>query len=94
MFAMHDLTWDNQISKIYGWIILMHAHLNYTVSKSFNIQEKLDMSLHRTPTMNSKTQIARLTMGRDSQTEQNEMKQSLVWLMLSTCDWGYRSVIC
>ena len=91
---MHDLTWDNQISRIYGWIILMHAHLNYTVSKMFNIQEKLDMSLHRTPTMNSKTQIARFTMGADSQTEQNGMKQSLVSLMLRTHDWGYRSAIC
>ena len=54
----------------------MHAHLNYTISKMFNIQEKLDMSLHRIPTMNSKTQIARFTMGGNSQTEQNGMKQS------------------
>ena len=52
------------------------------------------MSLHRTPTMNSKTQIARFTMAADSQTEQNGMKQSLVSLMLRTHDWGYRSVIC
>ena len=70
----------------------MHAH--YTVSKMFNIQEKLDMSLHRTPTMNSKTQIARFTIGRDSQTEQNGIKQSSMSLMHSTHDWGYRSVIC
>ena len=75
---MHDLTWDNQISRIYGWIILMHAHLNYTVSKMFNIQEKLDMSLHRTPTMNSKTQIARFTMGGDSQTEWNETELNVI----------------
>ena len=72
----------------------MHAHLNYTVSKMFNIQEKLDMSLHRTPTMNSKTQIARFTMDGNSQNEQNGMKQSSVSLMHSTHDWGYRSAIC
>ena len=68
----------------------MHAHLNYTISKRFNIQEKLDMSLHRIPTMNSKMQIARFTMGGNSQTEQNGMKQSSVSLMLRTHDWGYR----
>ena len=68
----------------------MHAHLNYTVSKMLNIQEKLDMSLHRTPTMNSKTQIACFTMGGNSKTEQNGMKQSSVSLMLRTHDWGYR----
>ena len=62
--------------------------------KRFNIQEKLDMSLQRTPTMNSKTQITRFTVGGDSQTEQNGMKQSSVSLVLSTHDWGYRSVIC
>ena len=47
--------------------------------KRFNIQEKLDMSLQRTPTMNSKTQITRFTVGGDSQTtEWNETELSVI----------------
>ena len=58
----------------------MHAHLNYTISKMFNIQEKLDMSLHRIPTMNSKTQIAPLYYGWkfSNRTEWNETEFTVI----------------